>query len=46
MPFTIGRRFVASTPYYFTGSLDEVKIWNKVLSDAEMALVMANDAGW
>lgn len=38
----IAARDVSGAQYYMTGSLDEVKIWDKVLSGAEMALEMAN----
>jgi hypothetical protein len=34
------------TTNYYNGLLDEVKIWNKVLSPAEMTNVMNNVAGW
>jgi hypothetical protein len=44
-----GKLFLGSygTPNnYMTGKLDEFKIWNKVLSPAEMTLVMNNDPLW
>jgi hypothetical protein len=38
----IGRRDVYGSYGYLTGSLDEIKVWDKVLTPAEMALEMAN----
>lgn len=38
--FTIGRRAAAATPYYLTGSIDNFKIYNKVLNPTEMAAEM------
>jgi len=35
-----------NTNYYLNGLLDELKIWNAVLSDEEMTLIMNNTPGW
>jgi len=44
--FTIARRDLAATPYYLNGILDEVKLWNKELTQTEINLIEANTTGW
>lgn len=44
--FTIARRDLAATPYYLNGLLDEVKLWNKELTQSEINLIEANTTGW
>ena len=41
-PLMFARRYETLTPYYMTGMLDEIKMWNKVLSEAEMIAEMNN----
>jgi hypothetical protein len=41
-PFTIGWHTNPSTPLWFNGDLDEVRIYNRVLTDCEIDSVCAN----
>jgi Ca2+-binding RTX toxin-like protein len=43
MPLTMGKRSDSSNPGYFTGSLDEVMLFDKVLSTAEVKAIYQND---
>jgi hypothetical protein len=42
-PFRIGGE--GSGPWYFTGSVDELSLYNRALSESEVAAIYAADAG-
>jgi hypothetical protein len=43
VPFAIGRSLLSSLNFYFGGRIDEVNVWNKALTQAEIQDIMDNE---
>jgi hypothetical protein len=40
-PFVVGRGFFGAPADWFTGNIDQVRVWNRALSDDEVSAVAA-----
>src|SRR6185503_8861151 len=43
IPFAIGKNTLTGFNFYYNGRIDEVSLWNKALSQAEVQDIMANE---